>query len=206
MENQSLLHGPDLDPRTGKDGRTSLLSLRRQQTELPYPEVFGDPGQGLLGECLQIFRRRKRNLILIISLGFFASLLVTLSQSPIYQGRGAIEIQNFNDNFLNLRNVTPTADDNPSSTPESDVQTQVGILKSDSLLERVAAKLDLEKKLLSEKPKVGLLAWLKDLRGKQASNREKILTLINKNLKITAEPNTRLVKVILDRTEGVTKV
>ena len=132
MENQSLLHSPDRDPSTRKDGRISLLSLRRQQTEVPFPEVFEEPGLGLLGEYFHIFRRRKRNLILIFFLGFFASLLVTLPQTRIYQARGSIEIQNYNDNFLNLRNVTPTADDAGSSPPQFDVQTQAGILQSES--------------------------------------------------------------------------
>jgi uncharacterized protein involved in exopolysaccharide biosynthesis len=145
MENQSILSSSDQYARTGKDGRTGLLSLRRQQAEVAFPEVFEESGPGLLGECFQIFRRRKRNLILIIFLGFFASLLVTLLQTRTYQARGSIEIQNYNDNFMNLRNVSPTADDTGASAPEFDVQTQAGILKSESLLERVVAKLDLGK-------------------------------------------------------------
>jgi len=201
MENQSLLHSPDRDPSTRKDGRISLLSLRQQQTEMRFPEVLEEPGPGLLGESLQIFRRRKRNLILIIFLGFFASLVFTLPQTRIYQARGSIEIQNYNDNFLNLRNVSPTANDAGSSAPEFDVQTQAGILKSDSLLERVVAKLDLEKKLLTEGRSGRLSIWLKGLRGKQASNREKILTLVAKNLKISTEPNTRLIEIHYDSTD-----
>jgi polysaccharide biosynthesis transport protein len=201
MENQSLLHSPDRDPSTRKDGRISLLSLRRQQTEVPFPEVFEEPGPGLLGECFHIFRRRKRNLILIIFLGFFASLLVTLPQTRIYQARGSIEIQNYNDNFLNLRNVSPTADDAGSSAPDFDVQTQAGILKSESLLERVVAKLDLEKKLFTEGRSGRVSVWLKGLRGKQASNREKILTQVAKSLKISTEPNTRLIEIHYDSTD-----
>lgn len=198
MENQPLLGSPNHDSGTGKDDRTNLLSLRRQQTEVPYREVFEESDPGLLAECLQIFRRRKRVLIRIVFLGFLTSLLVTLLQTPTYQARGSIEIQNFNDNFLNLRNVSPTADDTGSSPPEYDVETQAGILKSESLLERVVAKLDLEKKLLPEQQKGLLSAWLKGLRGKQASNREKILTLVTKNLKISPEPNTRLIKISYD--------
>ena len=90
---------------------TSLLPPRRQYTEMPFPEVFEEQGPGLLLEYLQILRRRKGTLILIVFLGLLASLLFTLPQTPIYQARGSIEIQNLNQNFLNMRNVSPTADD-----------------------------------------------------------------------------------------------
>ena len=68
-------------------------------------------GPSHAAEYLQILRRRKGTLILIVFLGLLASLLFTLPQTPIYQARASIEIQNLNENFLNMRNVSPTADD-----------------------------------------------------------------------------------------------
>ena len=56
--------------------------------------------------------------------------------------------------------------------------TQAKILQSESLLDRVAAKLDLGKKLFPEEGSGRLSAWRKALglpEGKQASTREKIL-------------------------------
>src|ERR1019366_4704333 len=117
----------------------------------------------------------KGTLILIVCLGLLTSLLLTLPQTPIYQARASIEIQNLNENFLNMRNVSPTADQGVSDAPGSDLQTQAKILQSESLVDRVAAKLDLGKKLLPEEGS-GLPAWRKALglrEGRQASTREK---------------------------------
>src|ERR1700737_1364667 len=142
MESQPLLDDPGQGPLTRKGARTSLLPPRRQYMEVSYPEVSGEPGPGLLPEYLQILRRRKGTLILIVFLGLLTSLLLTLPQTPIYQARASIEIQNLNQNFLNMRNVSPTADDGASYAPGSDVSTQARILQSESLLDRGVAKLD----------------------------------------------------------------
>jgi capsular exopolysaccharide synthesis family protein len=171
---------------------------------MPFPEEFVEPGPGLLPEYWQILRRRKGTLILVIFVGLLTSLLLTLPQTPIYQARGSIEIQNLNQNFLNMRNVSPTADEGGSSMPGSDLQTQAKILQSESLLDRVAAKLGLGKKLFPEEGSGRLSAWRKAVglpQGNQASTREKILTLLAKNLKISNEPNTRLVEIRYDSTD-----
>jgi capsular exopolysaccharide synthesis family protein len=172
--------------------------------EAPFPEVFEKPGPGLLPEYLQIFRRRKGTLILIVFLGLLTSLLLTLPQTPIYQARASIEIQNLNENFLNTRNVSPTANDGASYVPGSDLQTQARILQSESLLERVAAKVDLEKKLFPEGGSGRPSVWRKALglrEGTQASTREKILTLVAENLKISTTATTRLVEIHYDSTD-----
>ena len=83
--NQPLLD----DPRNGSHSRNgfknNLLPLRPQYMEVPYPEVFEEPGSGQLHEYFQIFRRRKGTLILIAFLGLLTSLLLTLPQTRIYQ-------------------------------------------------------------------------------------------------------------------------
>ena len=92
----------------------------------------------------------------------------------------------------------------PSDAPGSDLQTQAKILQSESLLDRVAAKLDLGKKLFPEEGSGRLSAWRKALglrEGRQASTREKILALVAKNLKISTEANTRLVEIRYDSTD-----
>ena len=204
MENQPLLDDPGQGPFTQMGARTSLPQQRRQQMEAPFPKVFEGPGPFLLLEYLQILRRRKGILILIVFLGLLTSLLLTLPQTPIYQARASIEIQNFNENFLNMRNVRPTADDGASYVPGSDLQTQARILQSESLLERVAAKVDLEKKLFPEGGSGRLSAWRRALglrEGTKASTRENILTLIAKNLKISTTATTRLVEIRYDSTD-----
>jgi capsular exopolysaccharide synthesis family protein len=200
MENQPLLDDPGQGAITRKDASTSLLPPRRQYINMPFPEEFEEPVPSL-AEYLQILRRRKGILILIVFLGLLTSLLFTLPQTPIYQARGSIEIQNLNENFLNMQKVSATADDGGSNAPGSDLQTQVKILQSESLLDRVAAKLDLGEKLFPEEGSGRLAAWRKALGlrgGTQASTREKILALVAENLKISTEVNSRLVEIRYD--------
>lgn len=204
MDNQPLLDDPGQGPYTRKGARTSLLPPRRQYMDMTFPEVFEESGPGMLPEYWQILRRRKGTLILIVFLGLLTSLLLTLPQTPIYQARGSIEVQNLNENFLNMRNVSPTADDGGSYMPGSDLQTQANILQSESLLDRVVAKLDLGKQLFPEQGSGRLSAWRKALglpEGKHASTREKILALVAKNLKISTGANTRLVEIRYDSTD-----
>jgi uncharacterized protein involved in exopolysaccharide biosynthesis len=85
-----------------KNGDSNLLA-RPQYIEVPSSTVNEEPGPGLLLEYLDILRRHKGTLILIAFLGLLASLLLTLPQTPIYQARASMEIQNLNENFLNMR-------------------------------------------------------------------------------------------------------
>jgi succinoglycan biosynthesis transport protein ExoP len=203
MENQPRFEDPSKGPLTRKGAGTSLLPLRQQYMDMPLPKEFDEQGQDLLAEYWQILQRRKGTLILIVFLGLLTSLLLTLPQAPIYQARGSIEIRNLNENFLNMQNVNPTADGSGTDVPGSDLQTQAKILQSESLIDRAAAKLDLGEKLFPKNGS-GLSAWRKALglrEGRQASTREKTLALVAKNLKISTEPNTRLVEIRYDSTD-----
>ena len=67
--------------------------------------------------------------------------LITLPQAPIYKAHTSVEIVGLNDNFLNFKQVSPVTQTGTTSET-SDIQTQIKIFQSDSLLERVQAKLD----------------------------------------------------------------
>jgi succinoglycan biosynthesis transport protein ExoP len=181
-----------------------LLPRRWKYFEDQYPEVSEESSGHRVHEYLQILWRRKGILLLIVLLGLLVSVIVTLPQTPIYQARGSIEIQNMNENFLNTRNVNTTSDDNATSLPGSDLQTQAKILQSDSLLELVAAKLDLGKKLFPEEGGSRFSVWRKTLglgEERQAATREKILNMVAANLKIGTDANTRLIEIRYDSTD-----
>jgi polysaccharide biosynthesis transport protein len=91
-------------------------------------------------EFWQIVRRRKGVLILFAFSGAAIGYLLTLLQTPMYQARTSIEIVGLNDNFLNTKQVKPVTE--TGSTAEiADLQTQIKILLSESLLGRVLEKL-----------------------------------------------------------------
>jgi len=192
-----------VDLQRRKNGESNLPA-RPQYIEVPSTAGIEEQGPGQLLGYLDIVRRHRGTLVLIAFLSLLTSLLVTLPQTPIYQARASIEIQNLNENFLNMRNVNPTANERGSSSAESDLQTQVKLLQSDSVLERVIAKLNLEPRLPAEKDRGRLSAWRKALGLPESSSvltREEVLRLVARNLQIRTEPNTRLVDILYESTD-----
>src|SRR5260370_21212356 len=112
---------------------TSGLALPYQCLEGSATDDSDRARAGAVLDYWQIVRRRKVTLLLISFLGGLAALLLTLSQTPVYQANASLEIQPLNENFLNMRDVNPTASGS-SYTPEYDIQTQVRVLQSNSIL------------------------------------------------------------------------
>jgi capsular exopolysaccharide synthesis family protein len=198
MENQPLLDQPNPDLR-----RRDSLALRPRYSEALPHELLEEPGPGLLLEYWDILRRRKGTLLVMAFLGLLASILFTLPQTPVYRARASLEIQSLNENFLNMRDVNPT-NEGASSTAESDLQTDVKILQSESVLERVIAKLNLAQRLSADRSHSRLAAWRKALglaELRSDTTRENLLGLAADNLTVRTEPNTRLVEVLYNSTD-----
>lgn len=87
--------------------------------------------------------RRKWILLIACVAGAAAGILLSALQTPLYQGRVSMEVQNFRDDFMDMGKVDPTS---VNYEADSYVQTQLKLLQSDSVLERVAAKVPFEDK------------------------------------------------------------
>jgi capsular exopolysaccharide synthesis family protein len=104
------------------------------------PESVGYPPPGSPVEFWRILRRRKGALTLFGVAGALAGLLCTLPQKPVYQARTSLEVVGLNENFLNTKQVKPLAE--PGAVSDAaDLQTQIRILLSESLLRRALDKL-----------------------------------------------------------------
>ena len=137
-------------------------------------------------EFWRILRRRKGALILFAFAGALIGYLCTLAQQPTYQARTSIEIVGLNDNFLNTKQVKPVAETG-SSSETADLQTQIRILLSESLLGRVLEKLKNENALGVDSPipllTRAIMAWRRafhidepapaDRRGDELKNAQK---------------------------------
>ena len=102
-------------------------------------------------EYIRIIRRHRGTIILFAFLGLLAAVLYTMPQTPLYRARTVIEIQNMNNDFLNTRQVNPVSDDNTSNVL-TDVQTQMKIIQSENLIDRVIQKLKSEGKVPPSSP------------------------------------------------------
>src|SRR5437667_1220346 len=93
----------------------------------------------------------KTTLLCFALAGLVGAIIFSLLQTPVYRARTSIEIQDFNPEFMDGKNVDPTKPVASANGSDSYFLTQLKILQSDSLIERVADKMDLQ----SERPASG---------------------------------------------------
>ena len=107
-------------------------------------ESDGDGRDGSLLEYGRMLARNKAKPVIAACLGMLAGFLLSLPQTPIYQGRTTLEIESLNENFFNLREVNPTTVNSRFNT-EFDIATQVKILQSRALVGKVVDELKLDR-------------------------------------------------------------
>lgn len=91
-----------------------------------------------LGDCLHGFGRRRYALLCFMLAGGVAGLIISCAHPRLYQARAAIEVQYPNVSFLDLLSVYP----NIRAEGDLSVQTQVELLRQDSLLADAVRRLD----------------------------------------------------------------
>lgn len=176
-----------------------------------YAHSFPDnsrPGGPL--EYWQILQRRKGTLMIIALLGVLIAGLLTVLQTPMYQAHTSLEIQDLNENFLNIKQVT--ADGN-SYTALTDMQTQIRLLQSESLVKRVLSKLKAgtfgtakapssQLPLASAGPELQtsrINAWRKLLKLHEPRLSDEFDPgLAIRNLKVRATGQTRIIELVYD--------
>src|SRR5260370_8036515 len=185
MDNQPL--APTTVP------RTEYISTQAGETSAAGPVEFW---RGL--------RRREGALLLFACGGALAGFLWTLPQTPIYQARTSIEIVGVNDNFLNTKQVNPVTETGATSEI-ADLQTQIRILLSESLLARVLDKLRSDK--ATDMVGLGVVStWRRafHIAGPPPSERrEAALANAQRGVKARASGLTPILEITADSTDPV---
>lgn len=165
-------------------------------------DVDSSPDSAGLIEYWRILRRRKGTVILIAFIGAAIGFLVTLPQTPVYQARASLEIQDVNQDFMNMKQVSPESQTYNALT---DIQTQIKILQSDTLRERTISKLKITKpgdlKLQESRPTL----WRRALNLPEpelVDGREAALKAMAKSMKARASGQTRIIEVLADSTDS----
>jgi polysaccharide biosynthesis transport protein len=166
------------------------------------PDPSAEPESGGLLEYWRILRRRKGTLLLVATLGAIVGFLVTLPQTPIYQVHTSLEILALNQNFLNIKESNPL-NEGESSVGTTDIQTQIKILQSDSLIDRVVAKMKSGLKIDpgDAPPATRLGAWRKllNLPGPVPTGAgDQAISYAAGNYKVRASGQTRIIEVTVD--------
>jgi capsular exopolysaccharide synthesis family protein len=176
---------------------------RSQYSEIPASAYTHDandePETGGFLAFWRILRRHQGTWIICAFVFALIGFLITLPQTPIYQARTSVEILGLNENFLNFRQVSPLEEQGPS-LEATDIQTQIKILQSESLLERVYDKLKTKKQTEPE-PATRISTWRKALNLPQApvpNAKDQALKKMASNLKVRTAGQTRILEITYD--------
>ncbi len=151
----------------------------------------------------RLLLRRKGTLLIGGVLGAGLGLLISVPQTPIYQARTTLEIQRLNENVLNTRDIDPAAPNVNVSTPE-EIQTQIKILESDSLIDRVVTKLTGGKAAGSLVAPSRLSKWRAAFglsKPVPVSSREAAIAMATQNLQVQALQQAHIVQILCDSTD-----
>lgn len=143
-----------------------------------------------LGRCWQIARSNKWIIAGSAAMGVLAAVVFTIFQVPLYRGEASLEILHLNRDFLNLKDVEPTATSSEISTA-----TQVQLLRSSTLIrravERVRSKKLAAPKVGPEYPIVGRFGF-----RRRAADIESSIATAAANVDIQPRGDSQLVEVL----------
>jgi succinoglycan biosynthesis transport protein ExoP len=158
---------------------------------------------GLL-EYWQMIRRHKVAVIMATVLGGLGGFLMTLSDARIYLARTSLEIQGLNEDFLNIKSVNPVSE-TAGGYLDSDIQTQVKLLQSRALLERVQTKLNAGAHPDNLQPPDRLGVWRKALRINPPTSEQlwaQALGTAAGGVRVRSSGTNRIVDVSCESTSG----
>lgn len=133
-----------------------------------------------VAECLRILRRRRFTLLWFTCLALLVTTLITLAQPHVYRSRASIEIQRYNDDFLDLREIYPA----PAYVVDMNwfMQTQAELLRQDALLEQVARTFHLESRPEYQPPRT-------------------FISKLHRDIRVAPVHNSRVIQIVCDARE-----
>src|SRR5215469_1731800 len=119
------------------------------QSDETYYNVMNQPGEDSKGlfAYWRLFVHHKRTILGFVLLGVIAGIVVSIVQTPIYRAHVTMEVQNFNQSFLDVDKVDPTS---VNYETEAYLQTQIKLIQSEVLLDRVSHKIFLNGRLSNQ--------------------------------------------------------
>jgi succinoglycan biosynthesis transport protein ExoP len=149
-------------------------------------------------ECLRALYRRRVTIACITGAALLAAALISALQPRSYEAEAALELQGVNDNFLNLRDVYPSAD---ASTDVNGAYmlTQAELLQQDALIEEVVNRLGLDQKreFAGRRSFEGQVRKGAGPAGRASATRNAV-AIVKNNLKVAPSRGSRIIRVAYD--------
>jgi len=185
------------------DSQNSGLVLRKGEAQPlqagPVMHTAPEDDSVSLFEYWDILRRRKSSIFWSCLACGLLGWLLTLPQTPVYQARTSLEVIRQDDSVLALAGQSRSYSSQREET--AFIRNQVEFLRSDTLIERVAEKLQLDKDpKLNEKP--GLLSrmlnWFDKAPADETTPRQRAVLSAARNLNVTLSPESDIIEVYYD--------
>lgn len=163
------------------------------------------PAESGLMDIWSLFWRHKITIAAFAAAGAVIGLLAASSQPALYQAKALVEIQDLNDNFLDMQDVTATSS-GAGSQAHTELQTQVRILESRAVVEAARDRL---LSLAGEQtpktqPEHSLLSLFRGLGLKRVTREngpEKAIQVASGSLQVQSFDGSRVLEILCDSTD-----
>lgn len=165
------------------------------------PEYSFQPQPGSLLDYWSMIWRRRMLFVGCTCAGLIVALGIALPQSPVYRAHTTLEIQDLNNDFVNMKLASPIAESSPMDSL-TDIQTQIRILQSDSLIDRSLEKANIRSAADLNPHQRDLPNWASMIKLPGSSeNRETLTETAGRSLKVAVIGQTRIVDIAFDATD-----
>ncbi len=168
----------------------------------PYGLPMGVYGPGAIGEIVRYFlalvRRNRWLIAAIIGLAVIAAIAFTMLDTPRYTASASVQINDQSEQVLG-EELDAQTELNKSSDVERFLNTQLEILRSRALAQRVARRLDL---IGNERFYAALELPLPGQTASEAERREEVISLLQSNMEAVLPRNSRIVTISFSSTDA----
>jgi capsular exopolysaccharide synthesis family protein len=171
----------------------------------PNPDGEGDEeGAGLL-DYWHILLRHKVLLAGFACLGALLGFAFAFPRTPEYQAKTSIEFVGLNQDFLNMKGAIPITTEGGSAFDNvSEIQTQIALLQSDSLAQRVIARIKQSPPpTTASEPPLASLRKALHLGSADAPTLDQLLKGAAKSVRAKPSGQTRLIQITVDSSNPV---
>jgi len=183
-----------------KAAQGTVLSTPAQTTLLAAQH--DDPSRDGVVAYWRMVQRHKWLVVLVALLGATVGLLVTLPQTPVYQSQISVEVQGLNENFMNLQSLNPTSAPGGYVDPSYEIQTQVKVLQSRSLVERAVDRLlnDKARQYAGSTDRLAVLRKVFHMAPKPTVDHDNAIRAAAGGVRVKASETTRIIDISVDST------
>lgn len=146
----------------------------------------------------RVLLQNKGKLCLFAIGGILFGILVGIPFKPQYRVTTALEVLSLNQDFMNTKQTTPVST-NDESYDTSEEETQVQLLQSDALLDRVISRFDPSLVYFRHNPQIARSGWRSFLHlppHVDFTDRQLAILGVVDSLKFKAVPRTRVIEIM----------